>query len=143
MISRSHALLQGSRIPLASLSAPLGCGCASYKPPRRCYATRAPAPKKIAVLGGGITGLSTAYYLSRSLPNVTITLYEGSGRMGGWLNSKRESVPGGGYVTFEQGPRTLRKSPWALFALDMVFIPHSPHAKALTAYIFSSAWIWA
>ncbi|KAK8183521.1 uncharacterized protein BKA78DRAFT_257194 [Phyllosticta capitalensis] len=145
MISRSHALLQGSRIPLASLSAPLGCGCASYKPPRRCYATRAPAPKKIAVLGGGITGLSTAYYLSRSLPNVTITLYEGSGRMGGWLNSKRESVPGGGYVTFEQGPRTLRKSPWALFALDMcldlgmkdelIFVPKTAPA-AQNRYIY-------
>ncbi|KAK7512962.1 hypothetical protein IWZ03DRAFT_384490 [Phyllosticta citriasiana] len=121
MQSRSHALLRGTRLPRASLSPPLGHGCASYKQPRRCYATPRPnAPKKIAVLGGGITGLSTAYYLSRSLPKATITLYEASNRLGGWLQSKREPVPGGGgYVTFEQGPRTLRKSIWGMFTLEL------------------------
>ncbi|KAK8178436.1 hypothetical protein BC567DRAFT_161192 [Phyllosticta citribraziliensis] len=124
MQSRSHVLLQGARIPRASLNASVGCGCASYKLPRRCYATQRPqrpAPKKIAVLGGGITGLTTAYYLSKSLPNATITIYEASGRFGGWLQSKRVKVPdGGGFVTFEQGPRTLRKGLWGIFTLELL-----------------------
>ncbi|KAK8152218.1 hypothetical protein BKA80DRAFT_179497, partial [Phyllosticta citrichinensis] len=77
--------------------------------------------KKIAVLGGGITGLTTAYYLSKSLPNATITIYEASGRFGGWLQSKRMQVSGrGGFVTFEQGPRTLRKGLWGIFTLELL-----------------------
>ncbi|KAH8676845.1 hypothetical protein BGZ60DRAFT_483701 [Tricladium varicosporioides] len=61
----------------------------------------------IAILGGGVTGLASAYYLARELPNTNITIYEGSGRVGGWLRSKRFDVKGG-QILFEQGPRTLR-----------------------------------
>src|SRR5271168_2277268 len=42
----------------------------------------------VAILGGGITGLASAHYLARELPKAQITLYEGSGRLGGWLQSK-------------------------------------------------------
>ena len=72
------------------------------------------------LIGGGITGLSAAWYLSKLAPTVPITLYEKSGRLGGWLNSKRVEYNGGS-VLFEQGPRTLR--PWSvagLVTLDMV-----------------------
>lgn len=61
----------------------------------------------IAILGGGITGLASAHYLVRELPNTNITIYEGSDRMGGWLRSKRFDVKGG-QILFESGPRTLR-----------------------------------
>jgi oxygen-dependent protoporphyrinogen oxidase len=60
----------------------------------------------IAVLGGGITGLSTAYHLAKKL-DANITLYEASDRLGGWLESKSVDVEDG-TVLFEQGPRTLR-----------------------------------
>ena len=60
----------------------------------------------VAILGGGITGLATAYYLSTKLPSCNITLFEGSSRLGGWLNSTEVDV-GSGKVVFEQGPRTL------------------------------------
>ncbi|TVY32535.1 Protoporphyrinogen oxidase [Lachnellula subtilissima] len=62
---------------------------------------------RIAVLGGGITGLASAHYLARELPHAKITLYEASDRVGGWL---RTTELGGeeGEVYFEQGPRTLR-----------------------------------
>ncbi|KAF4631518.1 hypothetical protein G7Y89_g6602 [Cudoniella acicularis] len=63
----------------------------------------------IAVLGGGITGLATAHYLAKELPNAKITIFEGSERMGGWLRSQRYDV-NGGKILFEQGPRTLRPS---------------------------------
>lgn len=61
----------------------------------------------VAVLGGGITGLATAYYLAAKLPHAKITLFEGSSRLGGWLLSKTVNV-GNGEVVFEQGPRNLR-----------------------------------
>ncbi|KAF9995914.1 hypothetical protein BGZ79_010369 [Entomortierella chlamydospora] len=65
----------------------------------------------IAVIGGGISGLSTAWYLARTAPpNVAITLLEGSKRTGGWLQSDRISDPQnpGGSILLERGPRSLR-----------------------------------
>lgn len=55
------------------------------------------------VLGGGISGLSAAYYLSKSAVTNTI-IYESSQRLGGWIKSTK--TPTGSI--FEHGPRTLR-----------------------------------
>ncbi|KXL45632.1 hypothetical protein M433DRAFT_154281 [Acidomyces richmondensis BFW] len=63
----------------------------------------------IAILGGGITGLASAYFLTKELPRAKITIYEASDRLGGWVNSKRVPVKDG-TVLFEAGPRTLRPS---------------------------------
>ncbi len=63
----------------------------------------------VAILGGGITGLASAYYLTQELPKAKITIYEASDRLGGWLSSKRVQVKDG-TVLFEAGPRTLRPS---------------------------------
>lgn len=78
----------------------------------RAYATSSEtvqSPKEIAVLGGGITGLASAFYLTHELPNAKITLYEASDTLGGWLRTKHVDVEGG-TILFEQGPRTLRPS---------------------------------
>lgn len=76
--------------------------------------------KDVAILGGGITGLACAYYLSRHVPNTKITLLEGSSRLGGWLNTETIDV-GNGNVTFEKGPRSLRPSfPNGPVTLDLV-----------------------
>lgn len=98
----------------------------SYKFLRRQYATGLSTTNtnheatNIAVLGGGITGLASAYFLSRSLPNASITLIEASSRLGGWLHSKKVDV-GAGSVVFEQGPRNLRPTvPNGLITLDLV-----------------------
>ena len=64
-------------------------------------------PKEIAILGGGVTGLASALYLSKELPEASITLYEASERLGGWVRTKYMDV-GNGSVVFEQGPRSLR-----------------------------------
>ena len=63
--------------------------------------------QSFAILGGGITGLATAYYLSKNFPKAKIHLFERSPTLGGWLRSKQVNV-GDGKVVFEQGPRTLR-----------------------------------
>ena len=75
-----------------------------------------------AVLGGGITGLAAAYYLTREIPTAKITIYEGSDQLGGWLRSKRVDVEQG-TVLFETGPRTLRSNtPAGMVILEMVSV---------------------
>lgn len=77
-------------------------------------------PTDVAVLGGGITGLVSAYYLSKEFPNARVVLFEGSSRLGGWVKSEKVDV-GNGSVIFEQGPRNLRPSiPNGLITLDLV-----------------------
>lgn len=76
----------------------------------------------VAVLGGGITGLASAYYAAQRLPDSKITLFEGSSRLGGWLRSQHVDV-GNGKVVFEQGPRNLRPiRPNGWVTLDLVSI---------------------
>lgn len=56
------------------------------------------------VLGGGISGLSYAYYLSRAMPSARIVLVEKSARVGGWVQTDKTCND----CIFEAGPRTLR-----------------------------------
>lgn len=72
----------------------------------RLYSSSSDADN-VAVLGGGITGLATAHYLSKSRPNAKITIYESSPRLGGWLHTEKVEIDDG-YILFEKGPRTLR-----------------------------------
>lgn len=62
------------------------------------------ASKRIAVLGGGISGLSAAWNLLRCSTPVEVTVYEAASRVGGWLETTRTSSGG----LFELGPRSLR-----------------------------------
>ncbi|KAL8771921.1 MAG: hypothetical protein Q9209_002859 [Squamulea sp. 1 TL-2023] len=89
----------------------------------------------IAVLGGGITGLASAYYLAQQLPRAQITLLEGSSRLGGWLHSKQIDT-GTGKIVFEQGPRTLRPSrPNGWVTLDLVSKNDIGPARLLTRLV--------
>ncbi|PHH78287.1 hypothetical protein CDD82_3143 [Ophiocordyceps australis] len=78
----------------------------------------------VAIVGGGLTGLTTAYYLAKRLPRTTrLTVYEASDRLGGWLQTERVAAEAmglgmdGGSIAFERGPRTLtslRETTWRL-----------------------------
>lgn len=57
----------------------------------------------IAILGGGISGLTAAFSLSLRNPNTKVKLFEASGRYGGWIKTERKND----YI-FEAGPRTIR-----------------------------------
>lgn len=62
----------------------------------------------VAVLGGGISGLASAYYLSRKLPRAKIVLYEGGPGLGGWVDSENYAFPTDMKLLFERGPHSLR-----------------------------------
>lgn len=80
-------------------------------------------PKQIAILGGGITGLTATYYASKRFPNATITLFESTHRLGGVIDSVHTKV-GNGSMVCETGTRTLRaNAPRAIVTLDLVSPP--------------------
>jgi len=56
------------------------------------------------VVGGGVSGLSAAYYLSQLPSTSRVTLLESSHRLGGWIDTTRHAD---GLIT-EAGARTLR-----------------------------------
>lgn len=60
--------------------------------------------KKIVIAGGGISGLSARYFLSKRYPHAEITLYEKSERLGGCIESSCSPY------FFERGPRTFKVS---------------------------------
>ena len=60
--------------------------------------------KRVAVLGGGISGLSAAWNLTKTSTTVKVVLYEASRRVGGWISSERTNNG----AVFELGPRSLR-----------------------------------
>jgi protoporphyrinogen/coproporphyrinogen III oxidase len=57
--------------------------------------------KRIAIIGGGIAGLSAAYYLQKSSDN-EVTLLESSDRLGGKIGTERV-----GELLIEQGPDSV------------------------------------
>ena len=64
------------------------------------------ATPSVAILGGGISGLSLAHFLRRALgPAARIAVVEASGRLGGWVETVQEK----GFL-FERGPRSFRPS---------------------------------
>jgi oxygen-dependent protoporphyrinogen oxidase len=64
------------------------------------------------VLGGGLTGLTTAWYLTRNVPRAKITIYEANDRLGGWVDTTKVKVktPDGteGTVHFEHAARMVK-----------------------------------
>lgn len=55
--------------------------------------------KRVAIVGGGLTGLAAAYYLGKAQPDWLIDVYEASHRWGGKIQTKRVD----GFVV-EMGP---------------------------------------
>lgn len=75
----------------------------------RALSTLPNAPYNVAVIGGGITGLTAAFKISQD-PNAKVTLYESSSKLGGWMKETERVKVNGGEVLFEYGPRSFRAS---------------------------------
>lgn len=63
---------------------------------------------KVAVVGGGVSGLCFTYFLSKLRPDVQVTLFESQKRTGGWIYSCATKDESGKPIMVEKGPRTLR-----------------------------------
>ena len=70
---------------------------------------------KFCILGSGIAGLSTAYYLKKNNPSSTIVILEEQHKAGGVIDSD----PFGDCVV-EWGPRGVRPKGNGQFVLEMV-----------------------
>ncbi len=69
---------------------------------------------KLVIVGGGIAGLSAAYYAHKNIPGAEITLLEASDRWGGKITTDRVEFDDGQFI-IEGGPDTfLATKPWAV-----------------------------
>jgi len=69
---------------------------------------------KITIIGGGIAGLSAAYYATKKLPDAEIILTESSDCWGGKISTDRVNFDDGQFI-IEGGPDTfLATKPWAV-----------------------------
>jgi oxygen-dependent protoporphyrinogen oxidase len=70
----------------------------------------APTRLRVAVIGGGISGLATAYYLTHDHEGVDVTLTESSDRTGGLLRSEHA----GGYLFEHSADNFITNLPWGM-----------------------------
>lgn len=82
-------------------------------------------PSHVVILGGGVTGLSSAIHLGTRFPSCRITLLEKFPRIGGWIRSETVKVLDAhgseGNIILEGGPRTLRPNAKSVLELVRVF----------------------
>lgn len=93
-------------------------------------------PYRYVILGGGISGLATAWFLKKSSGSVKVI--EKSSRAGGWI----ETVQKEGFL-FEQGPRSCRTKGAGhetLALIESLGLQEQvlvPHAAASNRYLYS------
>lgn len=92
-----------------------------------------PKAQNVAVLGGGIAGLATAFNLTNDLPDAKITIFEANDKPGGWVDSEHVDVEDG-KVLFEWGPRSLRPDIMGngLATLRLVCVVSHPASQTLS-----------
>ena len=71
------------------------------------------ALQRVAVLGGGISGLVAAWRLACLLPSTEVLVLEKSSKWGGWMQSA--TLEDG--TVFELGPRSMRSKSQATLQL--------------------------
>jgi oxygen-dependent protoporphyrinogen oxidase len=70
--------------------------------------------KRIIIVGGGIAGLSAAYYAQKNIPDAHITLIESASYWGGKISTERVPFDDGHFI-IEGGPDTfLASKPWGV-----------------------------
>jgi oxygen-dependent protoporphyrinogen oxidase len=67
-------------------------------------------PPRVAVIGGGISGLAAAHRLAELLPRAELTVFESSNRLGGVL----ETVHRDGFLVERSADSFVTRFPWAI-----------------------------
>lgn len=116
--SRSHCAFRISRIMLRQRVAPIRCSRLNIAflrlCPTRCKSRASSTrsddsrPTDIGIIGGGITGLATAFHAAKRYPSSNITLFECSNRFGGVIDSPTLHFQDDTSAVCEMGVRTLR-----------------------------------
>ncbi|PTK60074.1 protoporphyrinogen oxidase [Staphylococcus nepalensis] len=90
--------------------------------------------KRIAIVGAGVTGLSSAYFIKKARPDIEVTIYEASNRVGGKIQTYRTE----GY-TIELGPESYlgRKQIMTDIAKDIGLEEQLVTNKTGQSYIFA------
>ncbi|WP_182870807.1 protoporphyrinogen oxidase [Stieleria mannarensis] len=98
-------------------------------------------PQRIAVIGGGLSGLATAFYLRRFLPHAIIKVYESSSRLGGVIHTERIETPGHGRFVIDHGADMFATEPPAAIQLcrdlgveDQLIVPDTSRAGAMIVH---------
>src|SRR5688572_22304757 len=69
---------------------------------------------RIIVIGGGIAGLSAAYYANKNIPNAHLTVVESNSQWGGKIITDRVPFDDGQFI-IEGGPDSfLAAKPWGV-----------------------------
>jgi oxygen-dependent protoporphyrinogen oxidase len=69
-----------------------------------------PSTQRVAVIGGGITGLAAAHRLGELEPSLRVTLFEASNRLGGVLQTKQQD----GFLVEAAADNFITTVPWAV-----------------------------
>lgn len=67
---------------------------------------------KIAIIGGGMTGVSAAYYLHKADPNAHITIFEKENKLGGNATTVEVENASGKKIMVDVGPQYFTQGPW-------------------------------
>lgn len=91
---------------------------------------RPPAGRRIAIVGGGITGLAAAHRLRELAPAAELTLFEASDRLGGVLGTHRAD----GYLFEQSADNFIVNVPWGLdlcrrLGIENELLPTNPHNR--------------
>ena len=143
----SRAMLQGSATPCRSGEGhrrrAAGPSSLSFLPPRRCttevttdrplfFHARRP---RVAVIGGGISGLATAYFLSRDTQGHSprVSVIEAAGRLGGKVFTRQV-----GELAVDTGPDSLPVRPVLMSLLAELGL-----ADAIVPVAAKGAYVWS
>lgn len=98
-------------------------------------------PKRIAVIGGGLSGLTSAFYLKRFSPDADVTLYESSSRLGGVIGTERIDSSGHGCFVIDHGADMFATEPPAAMELcrdlgveQELIVPDTEKAGAMIVF---------
>lgn len=96
--------------------------------------------ERIAVIGGGLSGLSTAFYLKQVLPQANISLFENASRLGGVIYTEQIETSDGLFV-IDHGADMFATEPPAAMELcrelgvdDQLILPDTDRAGAMIVF---------
>lgn len=72
-------------------------------------------PRKVLILGGGISGLAAAWYLTKKYRDIEVTVLERTRRLGGWIQTHRQEQ-----YLFELGPHSCRTAGSGVATLELI-----------------------